>query len=61
MPKRIQAAESAIDERQRVLSEDHGSTPEEREAIDDALGGLKVLRKEAGEWLYRQHVARTPA
>ena|ERR1700687_4169630 len=32
MQERIQAAESATDERQRVLSADHGGTPEERQA-----------------------------
>lgn len=52
--ERIQAAESTIQERQRVLSEDHGGTPVERQAIASALGGLKSLRKEVTEWQGRQ-------
>lgn len=58
MPKRIEAAESAIHKRQRVLSLDHGGTPEERQAIEDALNGLKVVRKESADWLAGQE--RTP-
>jgi hypothetical protein len=54
LPERIQIAESALHERQRVLSADHGGTPEERQAIADALTGLAVLRKEATEWQSRQ-------
>ena len=48
--QRIQAAEAEIKDRQRVLSEDHGGTPEERQAIADALGGLKVVLKESADW-----------
>jgi len=51
MHERIQAAESAIDERQRVLSLDHGGTAQERQAIADAINGLKALRTEASHWL----------
>jgi len=51
MPKRIQAAESAIQERQRVLSLDHGGTPEERQAMANALSGMKGLRREVADWL----------
>ncbi len=51
---RIQAAEFTIQERQRVLSEDHGGTPEERHAIAEALRGLNLLRKEVTEWRERQ-------
>ena len=45
MQARVQAAESAINERQRILSEDHGGTPEERQAIADAMNCLKVLQE----------------
>jgi hypothetical protein len=48
--ERIQAAEAKIRDRQRVLSEDHGGTPEERQAIADAIHGLKALLKESAEW-----------
>jgi hypothetical protein len=60
LPERIRAAESALDERQRVLSADHGGTPEERRAIANALTSLAVLRKEAEEWQARQSPAQTP-
>jgi hypothetical protein len=48
--KRIQAAESAILGRLHEFSLNHGGTPEENNAIADALNGLKVLRKEAASW-----------
>jgi hypothetical protein len=62
MQERIQAAESAIHERQRVLSEDHRGTSEERQAIACAIGGLKTLRREVAEWQYREPpVAQAPS
>ena len=51
---RIQAAESTIQERQRVLSEDHGGTPEEQHVIAEALKGLNCIRKEVTQWRVRQ-------
>jgi hypothetical protein len=54
MPERIQSAESEIHKRQRLLSEDHGGTPEERQALADAITGMKVLRREAVQWQNRQ-------
>ena len=56
---RIQEAESAMVERQRVLSLDHGGTPEERHALAAALSGLKVLRGDVTEWNSLER-ARTP-
>ena len=50
MRERLQAAESEISKRQHVLSMDHGGTPEERQAIADALNGMENLRKEVVEW-----------
>lgn len=47
LPNRLQAAKTAIDARLHDLLLDHGGTPEERQAIDDALQSLKVLGKEA--------------
>src|SRR6266852_1191622 len=44
--KRIQAAKAAIDARLHEMQLDHGGTPEERQAITDALHGLTVLRSE---------------
>ncbi len=47
MEDRIRVAESAIRERQGELSLDHAGTPEEIQAINDALNSLSVLRKDA--------------
>jgi hypothetical protein len=54
MQARLQAAESEISKRQHVLSMDHGGTPEEKQAIEDALNGMKCVRTELGEWQTRQ-------
>ena len=43
---RLQTAKASIDTRLHELQMDHGGTPEERQAIADALGGLNVLRRE---------------
>ena len=44
--ERIQSAKAAIDTRLHDLQLDHGGTPEERQAITDALNGLNFLRRE---------------
>ena len=44
--QRIPTARAAIDARFKELQTDHGSTPEERLAISDALVGLNVLRRD---------------
>ena len=54
MPVRLEAAEEAIHKRQRVLSTDHGGTPEERQAIADALSGIKSLKDETAGWQDRK-------
>jgi hypothetical protein len=54
MPERIQTAESEIHKRRLVLSQDHSGTPEEREALVNAMSGLKVLQMDAASWLERQ-------
>jgi uncharacterized protein involved in exopolysaccharide biosynthesis len=46
LPNRLQAAKAAIDNRLHDLQRDFGGTPEERQAITDALVGLNVLRRE---------------
>ncbi len=46
LQRRIQAAKGAIDTRLHEMQLDHGGTPEERQAITDALTGLNVLRRE---------------
>ena len=43
---KIQAAENGIRTRLHEFSMNHGGTPEENQAIEDALNGLDTLRKE---------------
>lgn len=54
MQDRLRSAELEIHERQRILSLDHGGTPGERQAIADALNGMKVLRTESAAWQTQQ-------
>ena len=44
MQECVQTAESEIHQRRLVLSQDHGGTDEERDALVNAMGGLRVLR-----------------
>ena len=53
MEDRVGAAEFALRERQAELSRDHGGTPEEMQAIIDALIRLDVLRQDAASWSRR--------
>jgi len=46
----IQLAENGIRVRLHEFSMNHGGTPEENQAIEDALNGLKVLRKDVTAW-----------
>jgi hypothetical protein len=46
LPNRLHVAKAAIDTRLHELQFDHGGSPEERQAISDALAGLNVLRRE---------------
>ena len=50
MPARLLVAEQQMVARLRVLSQDHGGTAEERQAIADALNGIKSLRSEIAGW-----------
>ncbi len=47
LPGLIRAAHTAIDERIVQLKLNGGPSAEERQAIEDALAGLRVLRREA--------------
>ena len=51
MQERIHAAETALHDRKHEFALDHGGTPQENQAIEDALNGLKVLRKDVAIWL----------
>ena len=46
LPERVHAAKAAIDVRLHELQLDHGGTPEERQALSDALATLNVIRRE---------------
>jgi hypothetical protein len=46
MEEKIQVAENGIKARLHEFSMNHGGTPEENQAIEDALNGLTVLRKD---------------
>ena len=48
--ERIQAADSAISEKLHEFSLNHGGTPEENQAIRDAVSGLTMLRREVAAW-----------
>jgi hypothetical protein len=52
--EQIQAADSAISTRLHEFSLNHGGTPEENQAISDAVNGLNVLRREVDEYFKRQ-------
>jgi hypothetical protein len=52
--QKIQAAEDGIGARLHEFSLNHGGTPEENQAIVDALHGIDVLRKEVAAWLGSQ-------
>jgi hypothetical protein len=43
---RIIAAQHAVNDRLREIQADHGATPEERQALMDAMHGLRTLRNE---------------
>ena len=43
---RIVVAQAAINTRLREIQANHGGTPEERQALEDAATGLQTLRKE---------------
>lgn len=52
--ERIQRAEADLRERKREFAMNHGGTPEENQAIEDAGRGLGVLRTEVAAWHQQQ-------
>jgi hypothetical protein len=56
--EKIQLAEGRIRARLHEFSMNHGGTLEENQAIEDALDGLDVLRKEVTAWAERSRLAR---
>ena len=59
MEERLHTAESDINHRRLVLSQDHDGTDEERAALVNAMSGLKVLRMNVASWLERQNLGGT--
>jgi hypothetical protein len=55
MVELVQAAESEIHKRRLELSKDHNGTQKEREAVVNALNGLRVLRMDAAAWRERSY------
>ena len=47
LPERIKAAQAAIDSRMKQMQGDHDGTPAERAAIQGALTGIRILKREA--------------
>jgi hypothetical protein len=54
MVELVQAAESELHKRRLELFKDYNVTQEEREAVVNALNGLRVLRMDAAAWRARQ-------
>ena len=50
MEERIRAVEDALHQRKREFDLNHGGTPEENHAVEDAFRGLSVLRSDAATW-----------
>ena len=48
--EKIQVAENEMRARLHEFSMNHGGTPEENQAIEDALNGLNILRKDVATW-----------
>jgi len=54
----VQMAESEIHKRRLELSKDHTGTQEEREAVVNALNGLRGLRMDAAAWRERKNLKK---
>jgi hypothetical protein len=54
--EKIRVAENGINARLHEFSTNHGGTAEENQAIEDALNGLNVLRKDVAAWHASQRV-----
>lgn len=51
---RIQRAEAAMKAKLHEFSLNHGGTPEENHAIEDAMNALNVLKREVVVWRQRR-------
>ena len=52
--ERIHAAEVVMNERLREFSVNGGGSPEENQAVIDAINALKILRREVADWRARR-------
>jgi hypothetical protein len=52
--ERIQAAEAAMKRKLHDFSLNHGGTPQENHAIEDAMNALNVLKREVMIWRERR-------
>jgi hypothetical protein len=52
--ERIRTAEASLHQRKGEFAGNHGGTPEENRAIEDALRGLGVLRNDVNAWSRQQ-------
>jgi len=50
MEERIRTAESALNDRKSEMASNHGGSPEENQALADAMRSLSILRAEAASW-----------
>jgi hypothetical protein len=57
--ERIRTAEASLHQSKRELALNHGETPEEKRAIEDALRGLAVLRNDVNAWSRQQQETGT--
>lgn len=56
MEGRIQAAESAIQNRKLEFALNSGGTQQEHQSLADAMNGLSVLRSEVASWsIHKSH------
>ena len=58
MQERIETAEAALRERKQEFDLNHGGTPEENQAIADAMRGLAVLRNDSIKWSEQERSKR---
>jgi hypothetical protein len=55
MEERIEATEAALHERKKEFDLNHGGSPEENQAIEDAFHGLSVLRNDLAKWFAKKN------
>ena len=59
MQERIETAETVLRQRKHEFDLNHGGTPEENQAIADAMRGLAVLRSDLVKWSEQERLKRS--